>query len=121
MRVVLLLGCLFTQRATGYSIGTAFSAPCHERVTAAAFAQTPWLWASAIEPRRALDAAVGAALLAQVGVAVEGDARTFALMSLIVGVRAPDTEGRSLLYRRDGSARRRRNGRVGRGSRSRTA
>jgi len=97
VRVVLLLACLFTQRATAYSIGTAFSEPCHERITAAAFEQTPWLWAGAIEPRRAIDAAVGAALLMQVGVTAKDDARTFALMSLLVGVRAPDTEGRSLL------------------------
>lgn len=92
-----MIVCLFAQRATAYSIGTAFSEPCHESITAAAFAKTPWLWDAAIEPRRAIDAAVGAALLVHVGVAVEDDARTFALMSLIVGVRAPDTEGRSLL------------------------
>lgn len=91
MRRLFLLG-LLALRAWGYSIGTAFSEPCHERLTAEAFDAV----------RSQLEFTEGAtlrqpALEQTYGVTPGSEPERFALMSLLIGVHAPDTEGRSLL------------------------
>lgn len=96
MRAALLLAALATP-AWAFQIGTAFTTPCHERLTARAFKQTLASWPADSIPSAPSD--VEARLAADLAskLAPDLDERyRYAFFSLILGVRAPDCEGHSL-------------------------
>lgn len=106
MRHLFLLGALVVtfgvaSPVRAYTIGTGFTDPCHEEITANAYEnfllQVP-IEAGAIPPDQQWRR-VGSFLVEEAGVAdVElSESHFFLLTSLLVGVRAPDTEGHSVL------------------------
>lgn len=82
-----------------FSIATAFSSPCHEPLTAAAFARArPTFPLDMIPPAPSeLERRVSADFAKNFGAADVPEEYRYAQMSLIMGVRAPDTGGHSLL------------------------
>ncbi len=85
--------------AQAFSIATAFSSPCHEPLTAAAFARARATFpAETIPPAPTeLERRVSEDFAKNFGAADVPVEYRYAQMSLIMGVRAPDTGGHSLL------------------------
>lgn len=88
----LFLMCLLSLPAWAYSIGTAFSEPCHEKLTSRAFEVVRSELQLTVLPT-----GKGPRLEETFFATPQTEAERFALMSLLVGVHAPDTEGHSLL------------------------
>ncbi len=97
MRPALLLVLLAGAPATAFTIGTAFTEPCHERLTTRAFLETlnTWPVEALPAPTTSLAARLSDEYAATFAPELDGTYR-FALMSLLVGVRAPDCNGHSL-------------------------
>jgi hypothetical protein len=96
MRIALLIVAL-SLPAHAFQIGTAFTTPCHERLTVSAFKQTLSTWPVEDMPQAAGRAEVGFSADFGKKFAPDLDPRYhYALFSLIVGVRSPDCEGHSL-------------------------
>ncbi len=96
MRRALVL-TVVAAHAQAFSIGTLISEPCHERLTARAFLDSGPLWP--VESMPAAPDHLTQELSAQFAqtFAPELDAREhYALLSLLVGVRAPDCSGHTL-------------------------
>lgn len=100
MRALALSLAVLAAPAWAFTIGTLFSNPCHERITTDAFSQSMASWpADQIPgPPRDIERKLAARFVKDFD--PEGKIAAeyhYAYMSLIIGVRAPDTEGHSLL------------------------
>lgn len=96
MRGALILTVL-SAPAWAFQIGTAFTTPCHERLTARAFKQTLASWPVDSLPAAPSELEAGFAAELAKKLAPELDEKyRYAFFSLVIGVRAPDCEGHSL-------------------------
>lgn len=103
---VALAGCLFfaalwIPEAQGFSVASSISEPCHEKMVDRAISGE-LLRAVEVEtvlPRDGSWRKVSRAILKDVGIDQSGlsDAESYLLMSLVVGVRFPDTDGHSVM------------------------
>ncbi len=98
-RLAAMLAAVLAFPASAFSIATAFSSPCHEPLTAAAFSRSRAAFpADQIPPPpTALEQKLSEDFAKNYGPADTPPEYLFAQMSLIMGVRAPDTDGHSLL------------------------
>ncbi|MGB8328556.1 MAG: hypothetical protein WCE62_00405 [Polyangiales bacterium] len=99
---IAMLAWVHAAPAEAYTVQTGFTEGCHERITAeafVAFVDDP-AWAEVVVPESGTWRKLGLPLnewLVDEGLVEEAlpDPQLFVLFSLIVGVRAPDTRGRS--------------------------
>ncbi len=97
--LAVLAWVLVARPSAGYTVGTRFSDACHERITVAAYAQSlARLSVDYVPPARGAAAdKLSTYFVHQFDLSLNDDRQRNLLMSLLIGVQAPDTHGRSLL------------------------
>lgn len=93
MKALALAAALFAAPVWAYTVGTAFTAACHEELTAAAFTDAVLRAAPSPAERSAATRRLMAQYRSVYGREGDDEATQWLLMSLIVGVREPDGEG----------------------------
>lgn len=98
--IALVVPLLAAPTAGAYSVATGGYDPCHEAFTGRAYADTPLEWPNHSIPIPADDTwpKLADALIGKMGLDPDAldEAQRFMLVSLLVGARAPDTDGHSL-------------------------
>ncbi len=97
--LVVLALVLVTRPATAYTVGTGFSDACHEKIVVATYTQhlADFPLEDIPPPRGEAAGKMSAHFLRLFLVSLDDDRQRNLLMSLIIGVQAPDTHGHSLL------------------------
>jgi hypothetical protein len=99
-----LLPLLWTTTAGAYTVGSSLSRPCHERITGRTFFELTREFAMAEDgivpvPQSDTWQLIADSMIRNLGVdpAELNEMQRFIMLSLVVGVRSPDTDGHSLL------------------------
>jgi hypothetical protein len=98
VRAAAILLLLLASPVSAYTVGTGFSEACHERMTLEAYSEyIVELPTDRVPvPSGAAWNALSAALIKEFGLQSYDDAQRTMILSLVIGVRAPDTEGHAL-------------------------
>ncbi len=98
--LVILLTILIPQSVFGYQVESAFGDPCHERISLSAYLNSSLNLTPPEDlklPDNEIWKQVSEALLAKNDLVIDNEVRRFIVVSLLIGLISPDTDGHAVL------------------------